>query len=160
MANLIGIMGEPGSGKSTSLRNLNPEETYYCDCDGKGLNWKGWRDQYSTDKSNYVKTSFPQTIVKYLLNIAEKAPHHFDWDEQKFKGKIAGGLFNEREYVKNDGSIGRATNLAAFCKVDKIRSSDYKLPKDKILSSNNSSRANSDDFMSVPDGADEEMPFN
>ena len=73
MANLIGIMGEPGSGKSTSLRNLNPEETYYCDCDGKGLNWKGWRDQYSTDKSNYVKTSFPQTIVKYLLNIAEKA---------------------------------------------------------------------------------------
>lgn len=40
MANLIGIMGEPGSGKSTSLRNLNPEETYYCDCDGKGLNWK------------------------------------------------------------------------------------------------------------------------
>lgn len=71
----FGIMGEPGSGKSTSLRNLNPEETYYCDCDGKGLNWKGWRDQYSTDKSNYVKTSFPQTIVKYLLNIAEKAPH-------------------------------------------------------------------------------------
>ena len=75
MANLIGIMGEPGSGKSTSLRNLNPEETYYCDCDGKGLNWKGWRDQYSTDKNNYVKTSFPQTIIKYLLNIAEKAPH-------------------------------------------------------------------------------------
>ena len=69
MANLIGIMGEPGSGKSTSLRNLNPEETYYCDCDGKGLNWKGWRDQYSSDKSNYVKTSFPQTIIKYLLNI-------------------------------------------------------------------------------------------
>ena len=31
MANLIGIMGEPGSGKSTSLRNLNPEETYYCE---------------------------------------------------------------------------------------------------------------------------------
>ena len=75
MANLIGIMGEPGSGKSTSLRNLNPEETYYCDCDGKGLNWKGWRDQYSADKNNYVKTSFPQTIIKYLLNIAEKAPH-------------------------------------------------------------------------------------
>ena len=75
MANLIGIMGEPGSGKSTSLRNLNPEETYYCDCDGKGLNWKGWRDQYSTDKNNYVKTSLPQTIVKYLINIAEKAPH-------------------------------------------------------------------------------------
>lgn len=75
MARLIGIMGEPGAGKSTSLRGLNPEETFYCDCDGKGLNWKGWRNQYSVDKKNYVKTSLPQMVIKYLENIAEKAPH-------------------------------------------------------------------------------------
>ena len=68
-------MGEPGSGKSTSLRGLNPDETFYCDCDGKGLNWKGWREQYNTDKKNYVKTSFPQIVIKYLDNVAEKAPH-------------------------------------------------------------------------------------
>lgn len=75
MANLIGIMGEPGSGKTSSLKDLNPEETFYCDCDGKGLNWKGWRQQYSVEKKNYVKTSFPQIVIKYLNNIAEKAPH-------------------------------------------------------------------------------------
>ena len=27
MANLIGIMGEPGTGKTSSLKSLNPEET-------------------------------------------------------------------------------------------------------------------------------------
>lgn len=75
MAKLIGIMGEPGTGKSTSLKNLNPNETFYCDCDGKGLNWRGWREQYSVEKKNYVKTSFPQIVLKYLQNVAEKAPH-------------------------------------------------------------------------------------
>lgn len=75
MARLIGIMGEPGTGKSTSLKGLNPAETFYCDCDGKGLNWRGWRQQYASDKKNYVKTNFPQIVIKYLNNIAEKAPH-------------------------------------------------------------------------------------
>lgn len=75
MARLIGIMGEPGTGKSTSLKNLNPDETFYCDCDGKGLNWRGWRQQYSSEKKNYVKTNFPQIVIKYLENVAEKAPH-------------------------------------------------------------------------------------
>ena len=75
MAQLLGIMGEPGTGKSTSLKNLPPEETFYCDCDGKGLNWKGWREQYNEGNKNYVKTSFPQVVLKYMDNIAEKAPH-------------------------------------------------------------------------------------
>lgn len=66
MANLIGIMGEPASGKSTSLRCLNPKETLYCDCDGKGLNWRGWRSQYNVENKNYARTSFPSTVVNLL----------------------------------------------------------------------------------------------
>ena len=54
MAKVIGVMGESGSGKTTAMRNLPPEDTFYLDCDKKGLNWKGWKKQYLPliDKSN------------------------------------------------------------------------------------------------------------
>ena len=66
MANLIGIYGEPGSGKSTALRTLPPDETFYVDADGKGLNWKGWRQQYNSEKKNYFRTSFPSQAINLL----------------------------------------------------------------------------------------------
>ena len=31
MAKVIGIMGESGSGKTTSMRNLDPKSTFYID---------------------------------------------------------------------------------------------------------------------------------
>lgn len=66
MAAVIGVMGESGSGKTTAMRNLPPEETFYFDCDKKGLNWKGWKSQYSVDKKNYYKSdSF--TIVSGIM---------------------------------------------------------------------------------------------
>lgn len=39
-------MGESGSGKTTAMRNLPKNETFYIDCDKKGLNWKGWRSDF------------------------------------------------------------------------------------------------------------------
>ena len=75
MSNVIGIMGESGSGKTTSIRNLNTEETYIIDCDKKGLSWKGWKEQYSEEKKNYTKTDFPHVVKQYLTNINDKAPH-------------------------------------------------------------------------------------
>ena len=69
MGNVIGVIGESGSGKTTAMRNLPPEETFYIDADKKGLNWKGWRAQYSTDRKNYVKTDGFTTIWKALDHI-------------------------------------------------------------------------------------------
>lgn len=66
MSKVICIAGESGSGKTTSMRNLDPETTMYIDCDKKGLSWKGWRSQYNGDKKNYLKTDFPQVALQAL----------------------------------------------------------------------------------------------
>ena len=66
MSRIIGLMGESGSGKTTAMRNLPPEETFYLDCDKKGLNWKGWKSQYNIDNKNYwASDSF--SVVSGLL---------------------------------------------------------------------------------------------
>ena len=72
MAKLIGILGESGSGKTTSMRNLDPKTTLYVDCDKKGLSWKGWKEQYSGSKSNYVATDAPATVMDILKAVNEK----------------------------------------------------------------------------------------
>lgn len=69
MSKVICIAGESGSGKTTSMRNLDPETTMYIDCDKKGLSWKGWRSQYNGDKKNYLKTDFPQVALQALKKI-------------------------------------------------------------------------------------------
>ena len=74
MAKVIGIMGESGSGKTTSMRNLDPNTTYYIDCDKKGLSWKGWREKYAEKKLNYWKTDFVETVDELFdkINSEEK----------------------------------------------------------------------------------------
>ena len=62
MAKVIGIMGESGSGKTTSMRNLDPKSTFYIDCDKKGLSWKNWAKSFSVDKKNYFKTDLVGTV--------------------------------------------------------------------------------------------------
>jgi hypothetical protein len=67
-------MGESGSGKTTAMRTLNPKETYYIDCDGKGLSWKGWRQQYNKENVNYFRSDNQDSIVALMSRISEKKP--------------------------------------------------------------------------------------
>ena len=83
--------------------------------------------------------------------------YHFDWDEQKFKGKLIGGLFNEREYETQQGQIRRATNWASVTTVDKIREGNYTLPNDKTLQKPTLPATDASGFMSTDDLDD--LPF-
>lgn len=56
------------------MEKLNPDETYYIDCDKKGLSWKGWKNQYNKEKKNYYVTDFPNDVKKIIEGIDEKRP--------------------------------------------------------------------------------------
>ena len=74
MSLVICVMGESGSGKTTAMRTLDPESTYYIDADGKGLSWKGWREQYNAERKNYWRGSDKERVQQILAGIDGKRP--------------------------------------------------------------------------------------
>lgn len=74
MSKVICIAGESGSGKTTSMRNLDPKSTYYIDADKKGLSWKGWRKQYNKENKNYFACDDASVVRQYIKRIAEACP--------------------------------------------------------------------------------------
>lgn len=113
-----------------------------------------------SEQDGWTKRRF-KTFTEALED--SNAGYHFDWDEQKFKGKLIGGLFNEREYETNDGQIRRATNWGGVTSTENIRSGNYTLPKDRPIQRSFTAPAPSipasDDFMQLPDGLESELPF-
>ena len=71
MSKIVGIMGESGNGKSSSIKNLDPKSTLIVDCDKKGLPWPKWRESYSGEKQNYVVTDYPQVALNTLKHVNE-----------------------------------------------------------------------------------------
>lgn len=73
----IVIMGESGNGKTTAMRNLDPNTTMYVDCDKKGLSWKGWKANFNSQNKNYITTDFPQVALQILqkVNASDQYKH-------------------------------------------------------------------------------------
>ena len=111
-----------------------------------------------SERDGWTKRRF-KTVTEALE--LSNSGYHFDWDEKGFKGKLIGGLFNEREYEKKDGSVGRMANLAQLCSVEKIRTGKFKLPDDKLLPNRPTTAAPAapDDLMAIPEGEDDSLPF-
>jgi hypothetical protein len=72
---LVGIVGATGTGKSTSIKHLNPEETYIINVAKKELPFKGSEKFYNVEKRNYVELDDANDISRKLKAISEKAPH-------------------------------------------------------------------------------------
>lgn len=72
---LIGIVGQTGTGKSTSIKHLNPEETYIINVAKKELPFRGSEKLYNTERKNYKEVDDANEITRLLKTISEKAPH-------------------------------------------------------------------------------------
>lgn len=70
MSKIILVMGEPATGKTVSLRNIPKNELYYIDCDKKGLNYKGWKNDFNEENKNYCRTTDSNMIAKILKGIS------------------------------------------------------------------------------------------
>jgi hypothetical protein len=74
MSNLVLVMGESGSGKSTSVKSLDPKETIVFNILGKRLPFKGSAANYNDENKNIFKIEKYDTILTYLDSINTKKP--------------------------------------------------------------------------------------
>lgn len=75
MANVVLILGKSGSGKSTSIKTLDPKETVIFNVLKKRLPFKGSQKLYNTENNNLFNLDSFNNIIDYMVNIGEKAAH-------------------------------------------------------------------------------------
>jgi hypothetical protein len=71
---LVGIVGATGTGKSTAIKHLNPDETYIINVAKKELPFKGSEKIYNSEKKNYKEIDDASDITKLLKTLSLKAP--------------------------------------------------------------------------------------
>ena len=105
-AETIAIVGESGTGKSTSLRNLNPETTFIISTTGKPLPFRAWKKKYIPIKiegknvsGNYYVSSKWDQILKILQIIDKMMPH------------IKQVIIDDFHYVLSYEFVDRATEV-------------------------------------------------
>lgn len=84
MANKVLILGEPGTGKTRSLKTLDPKSTFIICPDEKELSFRGkdYQTIFKEDtkkldlqKTNFYETTSPKLILDLLKIISDSMPH-------------------------------------------------------------------------------------
>ena len=96
---LIGIVGQTGTGKSTSIKHLNPKETYIINVAKKELPFKGAEKLYNAEAKNYKEVDDANEITRLLKTISDKAPH------------IKNIIIEDSNYIMGFNMLARATEV-------------------------------------------------
>ena len=73
MANIIMLLGKSGTGKSTSIKGLDPKETVVINVLGKRLPFKGSNSLYNKENKNLFQRDTYTDIISLIQNISDKA---------------------------------------------------------------------------------------
>lgn len=68
-------MGPSGTGKSTSIKTLDPKTTIVFNTLKKRLPFKGSSALYNAEMKNLYELNDYKDVIKYLINISEKGTH-------------------------------------------------------------------------------------
>lgn len=140
--------------------------TNYKEQTGEDKKWKGtYRLRVPKDDGS-EQDNWTMRRFKTVMSAFEdsNSGYHWNWDEQTLKGKLIGALFNNKEYEFN-GRNGFFTNCHSLVTIEKIRSGKFEIPADTLLKNNGQQsggygKPDANGFMNIPDGIDEELPFN
>lgn len=110
-----------------------------------------------TEDDNKTKRAF-KTFIESVEQ--SNSGYSWDWDENKLKGKLFGGLFGEINSVINGKQISWVGYRYPASAID-VREGRCKIPQPQFkngASANNNTSSNND-FLSVPESVEEEIPF-
>ena len=122
MAQSILIIADSGSGKSTAIRGLNPDETFIINVAAKGLPFKGWKKSYqpigkSNPKGNLSNVSSASGIMKALKHVNDNMPHIKNIIIDDFQYMASFEYFDRAKEKGYEKFTDIATNIASVAKM-------------------------------------------
>ena len=129
--------------------------------------WKGTTTLYIPKEDGSKEDEWTTRKFKTFTNCLEDSNQNYkwDWDENKWKGLLIGGVFGEI-FTVIDGKQVKYNAFKFPCSVADIRSGNFKLPKPQYKngavpdgSTANNPQADSEGFMTISDNNIEAIPF-
>lgn len=130
----------------------------YCNQTNEDKKWKGVLRLYMPKEDGSEQDEWTKSRFKSFIEAVEDSNpgFHWDWDESKLRGKKIGCLFRLEEWEYN-GKTGKKAQPFKAVSVEKIKSGNFKIPKEKLLEKNASApTAPTPEYRDIPD---EDVPF-
>lgn len=111
------------------------------------------------------KDGLTKQLFKRFITSVEKSNSGYvwNWDEKSLIGKTFGGVFGREEFKDNNGEYRFVIKCRFANSVERIRSGNFTVPKDKLLKEHKNSKGNAEalgnlaDYEEILDDGD--VPF-